>query len=119
MYISIILYNTINCHAKVFYEKGRTNLGLLSIPRLWREKLAGYNSVFRVCYITSIDTERCRRDPGYVQYHRNNYLSISSFILFLPVLVFLYTYLVVYFVCDSASEFRAVGSTSFFGVFLP
>ena len=28
-------------------------------------------------------------------------------------------YLVVYFVCDSASEFGAMGSTSFFGVFLP
>ena len=26
---------------------------------------------------------------------------------------------VVYFVCDSASEFGAMGSTSFFGVFLP
>ena len=24
-----------------------------------------------------------------------------------------------YFVCDSASEFGAMGSTSFFGVFLP
>ena len=78
MYISI-LYNIIYCHARVFYEKNRTNLDLLSIPRLWGEKTnteytgsLGYNSVFRVCYITSID--RCRRDPGYVQYHRNNYM---------------------------------------------
>ena len=61
-YISI-LYNIINCHARVFYEKKKkTNLDLLSIPRLWGEKTnteytgsLGYNSVFRVCYITSID----------------------------------------------------------------
>ena len=65
MYISI-LYNIINCHARVFYEKNRTNLDLLSIPRLWGEKTnteytgsLGYNSVFRVCYIssTSIDVD--------------------------------------------------------------
>ena len=51
-------------------------------PRLWGEKTnteytgsLGYNSVFRVCYITSIiDDVVCRRDPGYVQYHRNNYM---------------------------------------------
>ena len=58
MYISI-LYNIINCHARVFYEKKkkkRTDLDLLSIPRLWGEKTnteytgsLGYNSVFRVC----------------------------------------------------------------------
>ena len=62
-----------------FKKKHRTHLDLLSIPRLWGEKKQtnteytgslGYNSVFRVCYITSID--RCRRDPGYVQHHRNN-----------------------------------------------
>ena len=55
MYISI-LYNIINCHARVFNEKkkNRTNLDLLSIPRLWGEKNTeytgslGYNSVFRV-----------------------------------------------------------------------
>ena len=42
MFITIILYNIINCHARVFYEKRkkekgkkRTNLDLLSIPRLW------------------------------------------------------------------------------------
>ena len=63
MYISI-LYNIINCHARVFYEKKQTNLDLLSIPRLWGEKTnteytgsLGYNSVFRVCYITSIDVD--------------------------------------------------------------
>ena len=63
MYISI-LYNIINCHARVFYEKNRTNLDLLSIPRLWGEKTnteytgsLGYNSVFRVCYITYIDVD--------------------------------------------------------------
>ena len=63
MYISI-LYNIINCHARVFYEKKRTNLDLLSIPRLLGEKTnteykgsLGYNSVFRVCYITSIDVD--------------------------------------------------------------
>ena len=62
-----------------FKKKHRTHLDLLSIPRLWGKKnktntehtgSLEYNSVFRVCYITSID--RCRRDPGYVQYHRNN-----------------------------------------------
>ena len=44
-------------------KKKKTNLDLLSIPRLWGEKTIteytgslGYNSVFRVCYITlSID----------------------------------------------------------------
>ena len=60
-----ILYNIINCHARVFYggkKKKKTNLDLLSIPRLWGEKTnteytgsLGYNSVFRVCCITSID----------------------------------------------------------------
>ena len=85
MYIISILYNIINCHARVFYEKEkekeRTNLDLLSIPRLWGEKTnteytgsLGYNSVFRVCYITSSIDDVCRRDPGYVQYHRNNYM---------------------------------------------
>ena len=69
MYISI-LYNIINCHARVFHEKKKkktktkTNLDLLSIPRLWGVKTnteytgsLGYNSVFRVCYITSIDVD--------------------------------------------------------------
>ena len=62
-----------------FKKKHRTHLDLPIIPRVWEEKnktnteyteSLGYNSVFRVCYITSID--RCRRDPGYVQYYRNN-----------------------------------------------
>ena len=65
MYTSI-LYNIINCHTRVFYEKNRTNLDLLSIPRLWGGKTnteytgsLGYNSVFRACYIraTSIDVD--------------------------------------------------------------
>ena len=65
MYISI-LYNIINCHARVFCERKnktkKTDLDFLSIPRLWGEKTnteytgtLGYNSLFRVCYITSID----------------------------------------------------------------
>ena len=62
MYISI-LYNIITCHARVFYEKKKkTNLDLLIIPLLWGGGAnteytgsLGYNSVFRVCYITSID----------------------------------------------------------------
>ena len=43
--------------------KNRTHLDLLSIPQLWGEKNTeytgslGYNSVFRVCYITSIDVD--------------------------------------------------------------
>ena len=63
MYISI-LYNIINCHARVFHEKKKTNLDLLSIPRLWGGEInteytgsLGYNSGFRVCYITSIDVD--------------------------------------------------------------
>ena len=53
----------INCHARVFYEKNRTNLDLLSIPRSvvgGKNKHTeytgslGYHSVFRVCYITCI-----------------------------------------------------------------
>ena len=43
-------------------KKKKTNLDLLSIPRLWGGGTnteytgsLGYNSVFRVCYITSID----------------------------------------------------------------
>ena len=44
-----------------FKKKHRTHLDLLGIPRLWGGKTnteytgsLGYNSVFRVCYITSI-----------------------------------------------------------------
>ena len=80
MYISI-LYNIINCHARVFYEKSRTNLDLLSIPRLWGEKTnteyagsLGYNSVFRVCYITSIDVDvildTCSTIEIFICYHK-------------------------------------------------
>ena len=81
MYISQ-LYNIITCHARVFYENNRMNLDLLEHPPVVggenKHRIHGklgiqLNSVFRVCYIiTSID--RCRRDPGYVQYHRNNYM---------------------------------------------
>ena len=43
--------------------------------------------------------------------------------LFVYFIFYLYWYsyilYVVYFVCDSASEFGAMGSTSFLGVFLP
>ena len=76
MYISI-LNNIINCHARVFYERKekkknepRPSLGGKTNTEYTGS--LGYNSVFRVCYITSID--RCRRDPGYVQCHRNNYM---------------------------------------------
>ena len=56
----------------------------------------------------TMNTPRLRRGGG---------IASSSFILFftcigIPVYV-------VYFVCDSASEFGATGSTSFLGVFLP
>ena len=44
-------------------------------------------------------------------------IASSSFILFFTCIgIPIY---VVYFVCDSASEFGAMGSTSFLGVFLP
>ena len=46
----------------------------------------------------------------------------DSFLLiyFLPVMVFLYTkYVVRHFVCDSAAEFGAMGSTSFVGFSYP
>ena len=44
-------------------------------------------------------------------------IASSSFILFFTCIgIPIY---VVYFVCDSASEFGVMGSTSFFGVFLP
>ena len=44
------------------------------------------------------------------------FLGTSSFILIFYL--YLYSY-IVYFVCDSASELEAMGSTSFLGVFLP
>ena len=58
-----------------------------------------------------MNTPRLRRGGG---------IASSSFFLFfftcigIPICVY-----VGYFVCDSASEFGAMGSTSFFGVFLP
>ena len=53
-----------------------------------------------------MNTPRLRRGGG---------IASSSFILFFTCIGIL-TY-VAYFVCDSASEFGAMGSTSFFGVF--
>ena len=48
---------------------------------------------------------------------RRGGIASSSFILFFTCIgIPIY---VAYFVCDSASEFGAMGSTSFFGVFLP
>ena len=56
-----------------------------------------------------MNTPRLRRGGG------------DSF-LFVYFIFYLYWYsyirIIVYFVCDSASEFGAMGSTSFFGVFL-
>ena len=80
MYISI-LYNIINCHARVFYEKNRTNLDLLSIPRLWGGKETqntreawDTTQFFRVCYITSIDVDvildTCSTIEIIICYHR-------------------------------------------------
>ena len=56
-----------------------------------------------------------------IRYDDNNNssggIASSSFILFFTCIgIPIY---VVYSVCDSASEFGAMGSTSFFGVFLP
>ena len=88
MYISI-LYNIINCHARVFYKKNRTNLDLLSIPRLWGEKTnteytgsLGYNSVFRVCYITSMDVivilDTCSTIEIIICYHKYLVVHIKT-----------------------------------------
>ena len=52
-----------------------------------------------------MNTPRLRRGGG---------IASSSFIFYL----YWYSY-IVYFVCDSASEFGAVGSTSFLGFFYP
>ena len=55
-----------------------------------------------------MNTPRLRRGGG---------IASSSFIVFFTCIgIPIY---VVYFVCDSASEFGAMGSTSFLGVFLP
>ena len=56
----------------------------------------------------TMNTPRLRRGGG---------IASSSFILFFTCIgIPIY---VVYFVCDLTSEFGAMGSTSFFGVFLP
>ena len=77
IYISV-LYNIISCHARVFKKKTQNAPKPSEHPPVVGGKKntnteytgsLGYNSVLRVCYITSI--VRCRRDPGYVQYHRN------------------------------------------------
>ena len=59
MYISI-LYNIINCHARVFYEKKKNEPRPSEHPPVAGGKKnteytgsLRYNSVFRVCYITS------------------------------------------------------------------
>ena len=60
------------------------NLDLLSIPRLWGGKTntkytgsLGYNSVFRVCYITSIDVDvildTCSTIEIMICYHSSTY----------------------------------------------
>ena len=54
----------------------------------------------------TMNTPRLRRGGG---------IASSSFFFFFTC-IGIY---VGYFVCDSASEFGAMGSTSFFGVFLP
>ena len=46
---------------------------------------------------------------------RGGVIASSSNLFISPVLVFLYSI----FCCESASEFGAMGSTFFFGVFLP
>ena len=46
----------------------------------------------------------------------DSFLFIYFFYFFTCIGIPIY---VGYFVCDSASEFGAMGSTSFFGVFLP
>ena len=68
---------------------------LYSSKVLSRDGLVGGNP--------TMNTPRLRMGGGLLPLH---------LFYFLPVLVFLYSY----FVCDSASEFGAMGSTSFFGV---
>ena len=53
-----------------------------------------------------MNTPRLRREGG---------IASSSLLFFLPVLVFLYSI----FCCDSASEFGAMGSSSFLFFFCP
>ena len=56
-----------------------------------------------------MNTPRLRRGRG---------IASSSFIVFLTCTRYWYSY-IVYFVCDSASEFGAMGSTSFLGFSYP
>ena len=53
----------------------------------------------------TMNTPRLRKGEG---------IASSSFILFFTRTRYWYSY-IVYFVCDSASEFGAMGSTSFWG----
>ena len=57
----------------------------------------------------TMNTPRLRRGGG---------IASSSFFFFFFTCIGIPIY-VGYFVCDSASEFGAMGSTSFLGVFLP
>ena len=54
-----------------------------------------------------MNTPRLRRVGG---------IAFSSFVFYL---YYWYSYIIGYFVCDSASEFAAVGSTSFLGFSYP
>ena len=56
-----------------------------------------------------MNTPRLRRGGG---------IASSSFILFFTCTRYWYSY-IVYFVCDSASEFGAMGSTYFLGFSYP
>ena len=53
--------------------------------------------------------------PGFVG-RGDSFLFVFFFFTCIGIPIELY---VVHFVCDSASEFGAMGSTSLFGVFLP
>ena len=53
---------------------------------------------------------------NFFNFSKGGGIAYSSFILFLYL--YWYSY-IVYFVCDSASEFEAMGSTSFLGLSYP
>ena len=53
----------------------------------------------------------------YLIYLRGGGIASFSFILFFYL--YWYSYIIVYFVCDSASEFGEIGSTSFWGLSYP
>ena len=57
-----------------------------------------------------MNTPRLRRGGG---------VASSSFIIFLYLYWYSYYSIIGYFVCDSASEFGAMGSTSFLGFSYP